>query len=109
MNTLEFTQEIDPTSIFEVLKKVEKLENINETYFFNFKQDDESVKYVTSNSALYISIKKAFTPYAVLHMLRQIQIAYSMKDQIAITEKFPLLFYIVENGNSKFIIKSDLS
>ena len=42
-------------------------------------------------------------------MLRQIQIAYSLKDQITITEKFPLLFYIVENGLSKFVIKSEIS
>lgn len=55
-----------------------------------------------------MSIKKAFTPYAVIHMLRQIQIAYSMRDQIEIQEKFPLLFYIVSLGSSRFLVKSTL-
>jgi hypothetical protein len=88
---------------------VEDLERVNETFFFKFNQEDESVKYVTNTSALYISIKRAFTPYAVLQMLRQIQIAYTLKEKIKITEKFPLLFYILENGDTKFIIKSEVS
>jgi len=52
------------------LKKTEELERINETYYFKFNYQDESVKNAINNSAIYMSIKKAFTPYAVLHMLR---------------------------------------
>ena len=74
MSTQDFTQNdsSDLDTVFSILKKVEELEGINETFFYKFKQSDDSVKYVTNNSALYISIKKAFTPYAVLQMLRQI-------------------------------------
>jgi len=45
---------------------VEALERVNETFYFKFdKKVDE-----LSNSALYITIKKAFTPFASLHMLK---------------------------------------
>lgn len=91
-----------------MLDKLSELEKINETFHFKFNKDDESVKHVTHNSALYISIKRAFTPYAVLHMLRQIQIAFSLKDHIQITEKFPLLFYTLKHEHTTFMIKSDV-
>lgn len=41
-------------------------------------------------TALYLSIKKAFTPFAVLHILKQIQIADQRRSDIEITEKEPL-------------------
>ena len=73
-------------SVFQILDKISELEKINETFHFKFNKQDESVKHVTNSSPLYISIKKAFTPFAVLHMLRQIQIAFSLKEQIVIED-----------------------
>ena len=57
--------------------------------------NDESVKEVTNNSAIYMSIKKAFTPYGVLHMLRQLQMAHKLSQFLSVEEKYPLLFYTV--------------
>ena len=53
------------------------------------------VKEAIEESALYMSIKKAFTPYAVLHMLRQMQMAIALRSQMSVEEKYPLLFYTV--------------
>jgi hypothetical protein len=47
---------------------VERFEQLNETFFFQFDKKAEEI----SNSALYITIKKAFTPFASLLMLKQL-------------------------------------
>lgn len=107
-STQKHSVENSEFSVFQMIDKVSELEKINETFHFKFKKEDESVKHVTNNSALYISIKRAFTPYAVIQMLRQIQIAYTLKDSIKITEKFPLLFYTLEHSDTKLMIKSGL-
>lgn len=90
-------KDFDPSSdsIFTLVSKTEELEKLNETFFFKFREQDESVKAAINDSAIYMSIKKAFTPYAVLHMLRQLQLAYKLQDNLSVEEKYPLLFYIV--------------
>ena len=64
------TQKDEADTVFTLLEKCEEMERINETYYFKFSMNDETMQEITNNSAIYMSIKKAFTPYAVLHMLR---------------------------------------
>lgn len=59
-------EETNKSTVFTMLEQVEQLEKINETYYFKFKNEDESVKYATGSNPLYMSIKRAFTSYAVL-------------------------------------------
>jgi hypothetical protein len=53
--------------VFELLGQVGDLERINESFYFNYKENE--VLHLTQQ-ALYFSIKKAFTPFAVLYMLK---------------------------------------
>ena len=73
-----------------LMAQLAQLEKINETLFFKF--SESQVQHIT-NSALYLSVKKAFTPFAVLYILKQMQIADQLKRAITITEKSPFLLY----------------
>lgn len=59
-------------SIKELLGQVGDLEKINESFYFKYREKE--VMHLTQQ-ALYFSIKKAFTPFAVLYMLKQMQIS----------------------------------
>jgi hypothetical protein len=50
------------------MKHVELFEKCNETFFFQFGKAGEAMH----NTALYLAVKKAFTPFAALHTLKQI-------------------------------------
>jgi len=53
-----------------------------------------------TNSAIYLLIKKAFTPFAAMNMLKQIQIAKSMKNQrLKLKEVKPLTLYTLKVPN----------
>lgn len=45
-----------------------KLEELNETFHFNFAKN-KGIENLT-NGAQYLCIKKAFTPFAAMHMLK---------------------------------------
>jgi hypothetical protein len=53
-------------SIAKIIKYVNHLETLNETFHFRFDKQAEAL----ANQALYITVKKAFTPYAALHTLK---------------------------------------
>ena len=59
-------------TIGDVLSQIGELEKINESFYFKYKESE--VLHLTQQ-ALYYSIKKAFTPFAVLYILKQMQIA----------------------------------
>lgn len=61
-------------------------------------------------SALYITIKKAFTPFAAIHMLKQLML--SVNSEFEIDEIQPLEHYVLTTKDEKFsqfIIKGDSS
>jgi hypothetical protein len=55
-----------------------------------------------TNSAIYMLIKKAFTPFAAMHMLKQIQLSHKYKDDVKLTEVNALTHYmlVVKNTDS---------
>ena len=74
-----------------------KLEELNETFHFNFAKD-RGIETLT-NGAYYLCIKKAFTPFAAMHMLKQIQMARSRKHDVKLTENKPLVDYTLNVPN----------
>jgi hypothetical protein len=60
------------------MRHVENFETTNETFHFKFDSKQEEF----SNSALYITIKKAFTPFASIHMLKQLIMAANSEYEI---------------------------
>ena len=59
-------------SILNIMAHIEQLESLNETFYFKFDKQADQI----ANQALYITIKKAFTPFAALHMLKQLQLCH---------------------------------
>ena len=53
-------------SLKTLLGHVKKMEEFNETFHFQFKKKGE----LLSNGAFYLCIKKAFTPFGAMHMLK---------------------------------------
>ena len=53
-----------------LLQHVLKMEDLNETFHFKFDKN-RGIDALT-NGAFYLCIKKAFTPFAAMHMLKQI-------------------------------------
>ena len=51
-----------------ILQHVLKLEELNETFHFKFEKNRGIESLV--NGAFYLCIKKAFTPFAAMHMLK---------------------------------------
>ena len=49
-----------------------------------------------TQQALFFSIKKAFTPFAVLYMLKQMQIADEKQTQVCLIEKKPFVLYKIK-------------
>jgi len=82
-------------SLMDHLKHIERLEEINETWYFNF---DRSMGNIT-NSAIYILIRKAFTPFAAMHMLKQMQLAIKYREDVTLVEKKPLTLYSLKVPN----------
>jgi hypothetical protein len=62
----------DNKTLQDILVQVSDLEQINESFYFKYK---ESEVLHLIQQALFFSIKKAFTPFAVLYMLKQMQMA----------------------------------
>ena len=87
-------------SLETLLKHVQRFEELNETFGFRF----ESCKGIENltNSAHYMCIKKAFTPFAALHMLKQIQQAVANRRSVVLEEKEPLVEYILRVPNNGF-------
>jgi hypothetical protein len=50
---------------------VQELEDLNETFYFKFDKKTQEL----AESALYITVKKAFTPFASMHTLKQLALA----------------------------------
>lgn len=81
-------------SLQTLLKHVKIFEEMNETFHFKFDgKNGKKAANALINGAYYICIKKAFTPYATLHMLKQIQIAALRKDDVKLEEVKPLVHY----------------
>lgn len=59
-------------NVADLVSQVGELEKINESFYFKYKESE--VLHLTEQ-ALYYSVKKAFTPFAVLYILKQMQIA----------------------------------
>jgi len=60
------------------MRHVENFETTNETFHFKFNQTQEEL----TISALYITIKKAFTPFAAMHMFKQLILSVSTEFDI---------------------------
>ena len=73
------------------------MEELNETFHFKFDKS-RGIESLT-NSAQYLCIKKAFTPFAAMHMLKQIQLAQSRKKEVKLTENKPLVDYTLHVPN----------
>ena len=71
-----------------------KLEDLNETFHFKFEKT-RGIETLT-NGAYYLCIKKAFTPFAAMHMLKQIQMAKARKNDVKLKEKKPLIDYVLK-------------
>eukprot|EP00347_Sterkiella_histriomuscorum_P009181 403342210 len=77
-------------SVKDILDQLNELEQINETVYFKFNEADMNH---LMQSALYLSIKKAFTHFAVTYILKQMQIAEQNRDLVELKEKRALLLY----------------
>ena len=71
-DTIEDKGRPEGKSVQDMLVQVSDLEKINESFYFKY--NEREVMHLTQQ-ALFFSIKKAFTPFAVLYMLKQMQIA----------------------------------
>lgn len=91
-------------SINCLLKHVQAFEEMNETFFFKF-ENGSGLDNLT-NSAQYICVKKAFTPFAALHMLKQIHLADMYREQATLKEIKPLVEYELtfKNANPNSVV-----
>ncbi|TNV82043.1 hypothetical protein FGO68_gene12297 [Halteria grandinella] len=96
--------------IKEILMQVGDLEKINESFYFKYKENE--VMHLTQQ-ALYFSIKKAFTPFAVLYMLKQMQISDQKKKEVLLIEKKPFIHYVIKHpltvNNNDITVKYTLT
>ena len=78
-----------------MVQATQQLEQLNETNYFKFELDKVQA---LSTTGVYLSIKKAFTPFAVHYMIKQMLIADEMRNEVQITEKEPFVKYKIEIG-----------